>query len=76
MLTVVFRFLLQHVEPFRYFLHRIMLVTPMLSNLSVSLNMVNFSRIFSLLLKSGVKIADALMITGQTFDNLVYRNLS
>lgn len=72
-LTIAFRLLLNHVEPFRYFLHRVILVTPTLSKLSVSLNMVNFSRIFSLLLKSGVKIADALMITGQTFDNLVYR---
>jgi type IV pilus assembly protein PilC len=35
--------------------------------------MVNFARIFSLLLKSGIKIAEALMITGRTFDNLVYR---
>ncbi len=71
--TVVFRYLLQHLEPFRYVLHRIMLATPVLSSLSVSLNMVNFSRVFSLLLKSGVKIAEALTITAWTFDNLVYR---
>jgi len=54
-------------------MHRLILITPALSNLSVSLNMVNFSRIFSLLLKSGVKITEALTITGKTFDNLVYR---
>ena len=70
---LVFRFLLLRVQPFRYVMHRIILVIPTLSTLSISLNMVNFSRIFSLLLKSGVKIAEALTITGKTFDNLVYR---
>jgi type IV pilus assembly protein PilC len=69
----IFNYLLCHIESFRYLLHRCILITPTLSKLSVSLNMVNFARIFSLLLKSGIKIAEALMITGRTFDNLVYR---
>lgn len=72
-LAIVFRYLLRRVTPFRYFLHQMILITPTLSTLSISLNMVNFSRIFSLLLKSGVKIAEALVITGKTSDNLVYR---
>lgn len=72
-LVFLFRFLLRKVESFRYLMHRIILATPVLSKLSTDLNMVNFSRIFSLLLKSGVKIAEALIITGKTFDNLVYR---
>jgi type IV pilus assembly protein PilC len=72
-LIIVFRLLLKHVEPFRYAMHNLILLTPVLSKLSISLNMVNFARIFSLLLKSGVKIAEALVITGKTFDNLVYR---
>jgi len=72
-IVILFRYLLRHVNPFRYAMHTIILNTPTLSTLSISLNMVNFSRIFSLLLKSGVKIAEALTITGKTFDNLVYR---
>jgi type IV pilus assembly protein PilC len=74
-LVVIFNYTLHHVEAFRYLLHRLILVTPVLSRLSVDLNMINFSRILSLLLKSGVKIAEALTITGKTFDNLVYRRL-
>lgn len=72
-LLIAFHYLLTYVTPFRYLMHRVLLSIPILSKLSVSLNMVNFSRIFSLLLKSGVKIAEALTITGRTFDNLVYR---
>lgn len=70
---IIFRYLLRRVKPFRYVMHRLILITPTLSSLSVSLNMENFSRILALLLKSGVKIAEALTITGKTFDNLVYR---
>jgi type IV pilus assembly protein PilC len=72
-IVFIFRYLLRHVTSFRYFLHRLILATPALSKSSVSLNMVNFARIFSLLLKSGIKIAEALIITSRTFDNLVYR---
>ncbi len=72
-LILIFRYVLHHVRPFRYAMHSVILITPALSKLSISLNMVNFSRIFSLLLKSGVKIAEALTITSRTFDNLVYR---
>jgi type II secretory pathway component PulF len=46
---------------------------PVLSGLTVSINVTNFSRILGLLMKSGVKIVEALDITSLTFDNLVYR---
>ncbi len=72
-LVFLFQFLFRKVQLLRYFMHSIILITPTFSKLSVDMNMVNFSRIFSLLLKSGVKIAEALTITGKTFDNLVYR---
>jgi type IV pilus assembly protein PilC len=48
-------------------------LVPVLSGLTVSINVTNFSRILALLLKSGVKIVEALEITAKTFDNLVYR---
>jgi type II secretory pathway component PulF len=35
--------------------------------------MVNFTRVLGLLLKSGVKIVEAIEITGATFSNLVYQ---
>jgi type IV pilus assembly protein PilC len=71
--VIVFRYLFRHWESFRYFFYRCMFAVPVISKLTVSLNMVNFARIFSLLLKSGIKIAEELLITGRTFDNLVYR---
>ena len=37
------------------------------------INMSNFARVLSLLLKSGVKIIEALTITAHTFTNLVYQ---
>jgi type II secretory pathway component PulF len=69
------RFAIKRVTPIRYVIHRIMLSIPIFSNLSVSLNMVNFSRVLALLLKSGVKIVEGLKITSNTSDNLVYRRL-
>lgn len=67
------RMLTTKVTSIRYVFHRAMLVTPALSKFSISLNIVSFSRILALLLKSGVKIVDALRITALTCDNLVYR---
>ena len=48
---------------------------PVLSDLIVNVNMVNFTRVLGLLLKSGVKIVEALDITANTFGNSVYRQL-
>ncbi len=73
--VICLRILITRVAPVRYALHRAMLAAPALSKFSVSLNVVSFSRILALLLKSGVKIVDALRITALTCDNLVYRGL-
>jgi type II secretory pathway component PulF len=51
------------------------LIIPVVSDLSVGVNMVNFTRVLGLLLKSGVKIVEALDITAATFNNLVYRKI-
>ncbi len=57
----------------RYFFHRVMLMTPVLSHLVVDVNMANLSRVLGILLKGGIKIVEALTITSQTLDNRVYR---
>lgn len=72
-LIFLFRVLVNKVPPFKYFLHRIILVTPVIAPLSISINIVNFCRVLALLLKSGVTIVDSLAITSKTFENLVYR---
>ncbi|MBI4086215.1 MAG: type II secretion system F family protein [Candidatus Liptonbacteria bacterium] len=74
-LIICLRILTTKVASIRYAFHRAMLGTPALSKFSISLNVVSFSRILALLLKSGVKIVDALGITALTSDNLVYRNI-
>jgi type II secretory pathway component PulF len=57
----------------KYILDRLILAVPVVADLSIGVNMVNFTRVLGLLLKSGVKIVEALDITAATFNNLVYR---
>ncbi len=72
-LVVLSRTLVKKVVAIRYFFDWILFYIPVVSNLTISVNMVNFARVLGLLLKSGVKIVEALEITGSTFGNLAYR---
>ncbi len=72
-LTVVVRIVIKKVKAVQYFFDWILFYTPVVSNLTISVNMVNFTRVLGLLLKSGVKIVEAIQITGSTFNNLVYQ---
>jgi type IV pilus assembly protein PilC len=56
----------------RYFIDTVILHLPVISSLSINVNMVNFTRVLSLLLKSGVPIVEGLRITSATFTNEVY----
>lgn len=69
------RFILKKVKPIRYFFDRMLVFIPVVSDLTVSVNMVNFTRVLALLLKSGVKIVESLEITRNTFNNLVYSQI-
>lgn len=69
------RIIAKQVKPVKYLLDEIFLHTPAISSVIVGVNMVNFSRVLSLLLKSGVKIVESLTITAATFDNEVYRRI-
>lgn len=69
------RILIRDVVPVKYFFDRAMFFLPVLSDLVVNVNMVNLTRVLGLLLKSGVKIVEALEITANTFGNLVYKRL-
>ncbi|TSC82313.1 MAG: Uncharacterized protein G01um101420_477 [Parcubacteria group bacterium Gr01-1014_20] len=68
---VGFRFALR-LPVFRYFFHRSLFFVPVLSSLIIDINMANFTRILGLLLKSGVRIVEATMITSSTISNMVY----
>lgn len=60
---------------FRYLVHRSIFLVPVLGDLSVNINMTNFARILGLLLKSGIRIVEAVTITGNTFQNMVYKKI-
>ncbi|MFH1246406.1 MAG: type II secretion system F family protein [Candidatus Liptonbacteria bacterium] len=65
--------LLLRLSALRYIYHRAIMATPVLGTLTVNMNVASSARILSILLKSGVKIVDAVIIVSETFDNLVYR---
>ncbi len=66
-------FLLIRIRPLRYAWHRSMLIVPYAGTMVRDYNMVNFSRALALLLKSGVKIVQALEISANSSANLVYK---
>ena len=72
-LIVVMKIIMAQVRSIRYFFDFLTIHTPVLSSVIIGVNMVNFTRVLSLLLKSGVKIVEALTITSATFNNEVYR---
>jgi type IV pilus assembly protein PilC len=71
---IAMKVIMAQVRGVRYFFDLIAIHAPVLSSVIVDVNMVNFSRVLSLLLKSGVKIVEALTITSATFNNEVYHD--
>mgnify|MGYP001576613716 FL=1 len=69
------RLLIRKVRAIRYVVHRFIFMLPVVSPLVIAVNMVTFARVLAMLLKSGVKIVEAVTITGKTFSNLVYQRL-
>lgn len=53
--------------------HRLMIGLPVVGQIVTNTNVANMTRTLGILLKSGVKIVDALGITANTLNNLVYR---
>lgn len=67
-----FKFLFR-VPAVKYFFDRAVFLVPVVSSLVINVNMANFTRILGLLLKSGIRIVEAVTITSSTFRNLVYQ---
>lgn len=59
--------------PTRFLVDKMLFYVPVLSQLIIYINIANFTRVLSVLLKGGIRIVEAVTITAQTFDNLVYR---
>ena len=73
--VIAVRIVVAQSRPVRYLLDTLALRMPVIGVVIVNVNMVNFTRVLSLLLKSGVKIVEALTITSATFNNEVYRHV-
>lgn len=57
----------------RFMWHKLILALPLIGDMVRSVSIISFSRTIGLLLKSGIKIVEALEITANTISNLVYR---
>lgn len=65
--------ILLRISKVRYFIHRILLILPFAGAISKKYNMANLTRSLGILLKSGVRIVEAITTASQMTDNLVYR---
>ncbi len=70
--VMIWIFLLR-LYPFRYFVHRFILFIPIAGKISSDYNMANIARTLGLLLKSGVKIVEAVAATANSITNLVFK---
>lgn len=73
-LVIVLRILIRF-QPVKYFSHKLLFYIPIVSSLTVDMAMSNFTRTMGVLLKSGVRIVEAVNITAYTLENLVYRRI-
>jgi type II secretory pathway component PulF len=60
------------IQPVRFIYHEMLFYVPLFKNAIINYNMANFTRTLGLLLKSGVRITEAIDITASTLTNLVY----
>lgn len=72
MLIIVFIFL-NRFKKLKYIFNFIFLKIPIIGELIKKYNLAQFSRSFALLLKSGIKIIEAIEISGKSLNNEVYK---
>lgn len=72
---IVLWIVLLRARPFRYFVHRLTLSIPVFGTVVMNYNTVNITRTMGILLKSQIKIVEAIEITSDIARNLVYKNL-
>ncbi len=65
--------ILVRIPPITYAYHRSLIALPFIGTAVVEYNMANITRTLGLLLKSGIKIVDAVNGTGDVIDNHAYK---
>ena len=71
--AIIAWWLILRVYAIRFIHHRFILYLPLAGKISQNYNMANFCRTLGLLLRSDIKVVEALSITAKTLTNLVYR---
>jgi len=72
-LLIILWILLLRVDAVKYVIHRFILLLPIAGGISQEYNMANFTRTLGILLRSGVKIVEAVTTAADITENLVYR---
>lgn len=75
-LMVAFFVIRSRFERVRMFFDRVLLYIPLAGNMTRAYNLTNFCRTLGLLLRSGITVSEALIITSETTKNRVYRAAS
>lgn len=71
--VAIITLLIKKVRLVRYFVHYWVLKVPVVGKIAQNYSMSNFCRTLGLLLKGGTRITEAIMITGETMSNVVYK---
>ncbi len=74
-LLIILWKLMMKVGFFQYMVHRTIIFTPILGKISKGVNLANTSRTLWLLLKSGVRIVEAINIVSDTLPNVAFRKV-
>ncbi len=72
-IALIVFFVLLRIRTPRFVFHWCIVHTPLVRKMSVNVNMTNITRTLGLLLRSGVKIVEAINITSDTLSSLVYQ---
>ncbi len=72
-LVIIGSLLVSKITFIKMFFHRLILSTPLISRISRNYNLTTLARTLGLLLKSDIKVVEALHITSDTLTNLIFR---
>ena len=70
---VIIWILLMRINVVKYCFHKVLLLMPFAGNISTKYNMANITRTLGILLRSGVKIVEAVTTASDITENLVFR---
>ena len=73
-IIIISSILIARVKIIKILFHRMILSIPLVGKIARNYNITNFSRTLGLLLKSDIKVVEALTVTSSTLTNKIYQN--